>query len=511
MHVDIRSLDNGSLIEGDVCIVGAGAAGISMALDWIGSMKRVLLLEAGGFDYDAQMQDLYRGEIVGEPYFPLQAARLHFFGGTTGHWGGFCAPLDPIDFEQRKWVENSGWPISLDDLTDYYARAQNVLELGPYDYSSDYWRARDPELRQLSLGEAFWTKMWQFSPPTRFGTRYRDSIVNAKDVHLYTHATVSRVLANEAGSLVESVLIKTMDGAEHTVRARQYVLACGAIQNARLLLASNGLGNENDVVGRYFMEHIEIPGANLRFFEPKSLKMYVALPRVAGADTPARGELALSADTQRSNEILNGTASIEPGSWGENIASTFQTFTPEVLQQFREAEERGEVPVEPDTPYGLGGEFRLFTRQEQTPNPGSRVTLSEEVDALGMPRTRLDWQLTDLDKRSIRRFYELLGQSVGRLGLGRVQLADWLLDSDDRSWPTFLSGGWHHMGTARISDNPRTGVVDSNCRLHSINNLYVAGSAAFPTAGAPNPTLTLVALTLRLSDHLKQNLNRGQA
>jgi len=483
-----------------------------MALDWIGSTRRVLLLEAGGFEYDAQMQDLYRGENVGEPYFPMQAARLRHFGGTTGHWAGFCAPLDPIDFEQRTWVDNSGWPISLDDLDEFYARAQTILELGPYDYSSDYWQAQDTELRRLPLGEGFWTKMWQFSPPTRFGTRYRDPVITANNIHLYTHATVREVLTNEAGSAVESLAVRMADGTEHRVRARQYILACGAIQNARLLLASNGLGNENDVVGRYFMEHIEIPGANLRLFEPRGLKMYVAPPRVGGADTPARGELALSAETQRSNQILNGTASLAPGSWGEYIASTFQIFTPEFLEERREARERGELPTAgADVTFEPGSEFQLSTRQEQAPNPSSRVTLSDEVDALGMPRTRLDWQLTALDKRSIRRFYELLGQEVGRLDLGRLQLADRLLDPDDRSWPVFLSGGWHHMGTTRMSDDPRTGVVDSNCRVHGVSNLHVAGSAAFSTAGAPNPTLTLVALTLRLSDHLKQDLNRGEA
>jgi choline dehydrogenase-like flavoprotein len=132
--------------------------------------------------------------------------------------------------------------------------------------------------------------------------------------------------------------------------------------------------------------------------------------------------------------------------------------------------------------------------------------LSDELDELGVPRTKLDWQLTELDKRSIRRFYELLGQELGRTGLGRVQIADWLMDGNDEVWPSFLSGGWHHMGTAKMHDDPRQGVVDANCKVHGVDNLYVAGSATFASAGASNPTLTLVALTLRLSDQIRQQL-----
>ena len=510
MHTDARALVDGSLLEGDLCIVGAGAAGISMALEWANSPYEILFLEAGGFNFETQMQDLYRAENVGEPYFPLEAARLHYFGGTTGHWAGFCAPLDPIDFQTREWVAHSGWPISLEDLNSYYARAQELVELGPYEYDAAYWEAQDPEVMRLPLGDMFWTKMWQFSPPTRFGTRYRDAIVNAPNVKLHTYATVCEVEANETVTAVQGLRVRTPDGKEHRARARHYVMACGAVQNARLLLASNrqasnGIGNDHDLVGRYFMEHIEIPGANLLLAQPNALKMYAAPPRIAGGQTRARGELALSEATQRTHRILNGTASLEAGSWGANVRSTFQTLTPDVLTEMREAEERGE----PRTRRGAlraQRAFRVKTRQEQAPNPDSRVTLSGERDALGMPRVKLDWQLTELDKRSIRRFYELLGREMGRTGLGRIQLADWLLDDDDRTWPSFLSGGWHHMGTARMHESPRDGVVDSNCKIHGIDNLYVAGSAPFSTSGAPNPTLTLIALTLRLSDQLRSKL-----
>jgi choline dehydrogenase-like flavoprotein len=291
-------------------------------------------------------------------------------------------------------------------------------------------------------------------------------------------------------------------------------MACGAMQNARLLLASNqqaanGVGNDYDLVGRYFMDHIEMPGANLLFAEPRTLQMYVLPPKVAGENRKARGELALSEDTQRVHRILNGTASIEPGHWGENIRSTFQKFTPDVLSGFRMSRENDEdqSSVNPLRGKKSRSLYRLKTRQEQAPNPDSRITLSDQLDPLGVPRLKVDWRLTDLDKYSIRRFYELLGQEMGRTGLGRIQLAEWLMEDNDTSWPSFLSGGWHHMGTARMHNDPRQGVVNSDCRVHGIDNLYIAGSAPFPTSGAPNPTLTLIALTLRLSDYLRRKIS----
>ena len=392
---------------------------------------------------------------------------LLYFGGTTGHWAGFCAPFDPIDFETRDWVPDSGWPITRQDLDPFYERAQVLTEMGPYEYDAEYWQARDPELVPLKLGDNFWTKMWQFSPPTRFGTTYRDPILNAGNVTLYTYATLVELVTNPAVNTIDHLSIRTPDGRMHQVRAPVVVMACGAIQNARLLLASNrqaprGIGNDNDLVGRYFMEHIEIPGANMVLARSRPLKMYVAPPRVAGAPTPARGELALSAATQRQQRILNGTAEVSPGRFEGQIVSTFQIRTPEVLRQRREERARGEALNIILPEIVPGQEFRLRTRQEQAPNPDSRVTLMDELDAMGLPRVRLAWRLTELDKISIRRYYELLGQALGETGQGRVQLTDWLLDGSDTSWPDFLSGGWHHMGTTRMHTSPTRGVVDAD-------------------------------------------------
>lgn len=512
MHVDARTLESGSLIEGDLCIIGAGAAGITLALEWIDSPRKVILLEAGGFDPDARMQELYHGESLDRPYYPLQAVALHYFGGTTGHWAGFCSPFDPIDFETRDWVAHSGWPFTRAHLDPYYARAHPILELGPYDYDASSYESRDPDARRLPLdGAVFYPKMWQFSAPTRMGTTYRAPIVGARNVHLYTWAKVVEIVPNAGATAVDHLRARTIDGKEHRVRARQYVVACGAIHTARLLLASRsrtprGLGNDRDLVGRYFMEHFEII-AGQAVFEGKTFpsKLYA----YGGRGTKgARAELALSGDEQRRHRILNGTASFQPGPLTGKEQSRFVTFSGDAAANVKMYEdmaargrERGPAGAPPPQTF-----YRLFTRQEQEPNPESRVVLGDETDAMGMPRANLRWRFTPLDKRSIRTFYELLGREFGRAGLGRIQLMSWLLDGDDTDWPPHLSGGWHNMGTTRMHDDPSQGVVDANAKVHGIANLFAAGASVYPTGGAVNPTLTIVALSLRLSDHLKRVL-----
>jgi choline dehydrogenase-like flavoprotein len=518
VHIDARTLPNASSIEGDLCIVGAGAAGISIALEWIGSPRTVLLLEGGGFAFEAKMQDLYRGINAGLPYYPLDAARLHYFGGTTGHWAGFCSTLDPLDLEERDWVPDSGWPMARDDLDPFYARAHRVLELGPYEYDAAQWERRDPRLVPLPLDRSVaWTKIWQFSPPTRFGATYRDAIVRAPNVRLFTHANVCELRVNESAAAVDDLRVRTFEGKEHRVRARQYVLACGTIQNARLLLASNarvaaGLGNGHDLVGRYFMEHLEMPSGQLLLTaaRPPSMSMY----SFEFGRTKARGELGLAAEAQRAHQLLNATVSLTPATLDAPPMSTFEQFPPDSMSSFRGVA-RTDSGVSVSTPNeppphaapALPRLFALLTRQEQAPNRESRVTLTTERDAMGMPRVKLDWRLTALDRRSFRGFYEVLGREMGRRGIGRVRMHDWVMDSESPAWPKSLGGGWHHMGTARMHADPRRGVVDSSCRVHGLANLFVAGAAVYPTAGCANPTLTLVALSLRLSDHLKRALS----
>ena len=512
MHIDARTLDNASLIEGDICIVGAGASGVSIALQWINTPYKVILLEGGGFSYEDEIQELYHGKITGQPYYPLKSSRLHYFGGTTGHWAGMCSTMDPIDFTKRDWVENSGWMIKREDLDPFYERAHPILELGPYEYSMEYWQKQDDTMVSLPFdNKVIWNKMWQFSPPTRFGKKYKEDIVKASNLTLYTYANVVDIKAFDHLKSVQEVIVKNHAGKTHTVRAKYFILACNGIQNPRILLAANkqfpnGLGNENDVVGRYFMEHLEIKSAELWLSDSKKMNLYALRGK-------PRAEISMTAQTQEKYKILNGTSSLLPLNLVKDVKPAIETWSntdPRASEdQLHEANKKAYdkkwlLRLTTD----LYKSYELFTRIEQYPNPDSRITLDTETDALGMPRAKLHWKLSDLEKRSVRKLYEIIGQQVGLAGIGRVKLMEYLQDETDKSWPSFTGGGWHHMGATRMHDDPKKGVVDINCRVHSMENLFIAGDSCFTTGGAINPTLTIVALSLRLSDHLKELMKK---
>ena len=475
-------------------------------------------MESGGLDADTATQALYAGKVVGAAYPPLDVARLRFFGGTTNHWDGHCAPFDAIDFEKRPWVPYSGWPNTLADLQPFYVRAQDVCELGPCEYRPEKWRDALPGLIGFEPGRLV-NRLWQFSTPTRFGQHYRDALGGAPNVHVLLNANVVEIVANDDATTVRALRLSSIEGRTGTIRAGVFVLACGGIENPRLLLASNrvmqnGLGNGHDLVGRFFLEH---PHALLAFALPQ-----VPLERHAvyygnfpAANTDSRATFqakpGLSEQVQRQEGLLN--CCIDVG-WGYQRSPGYLKFREVVkaLARGRAPDDMGRAVL--TIPGDLGGlaeglyrrirDQNLFwfaSSPEQAPNPDSRVTLDMERDALGMPRVKLDWRLSAPDKATARRTCRLVGEEFARLGLGRMRLDDWLL-ADDTTWEG-LSVRYHHMGTTRMSDDPQQGVVDRHCRVHGIDNLYVAGSSAFTTSGYANPTLTIVALAVRLADHLK--------
>ncbi len=511
MHIDARNLPNNSAIQGDICIIGAGTAGISIALEWINTPYKVILLEGGGFEYDDKIQELYNGKTTGQKYYPLKSARLHYFGGTTGHWAGMCAPFDEVDFKKRDWVPNSGWPIGLKDLDPFYARANKTLQVGPYNYTYDYWNKELTNLNRFPLDEKIvWNKMWQFSQ-ARFGNIYKENIVKAKNIHLYTYANAVDINANDNISEVKEVVVKNYAGKTHTVKAKHFILACGAIQNARMLQASNsqakaGLGNNNDLVGRYFMEHLELHAAELWMIKPFPTDLY----QWNYGATKAYAELALKEEVQAKEKITNGTVSFSSLAIGKNQKSRMEVWQEtdpreSVKKMFKNWDEAAELAK--NEKGNIERAFQLQVRIEQSPNLNSRVTLDTEKDELGVPRAHLNWELTALDKRSIRTIFHILGQQMAIAGLGRIRINDYLRDENDDIFPDTTNGGWHHMGTTRMSDDPKAGVVDPNCQIHGISNLYVAGSGCYVTSAAPNPTLTLVALSLRLSDYVKSRMS----
>jgi choline dehydrogenase-like flavoprotein len=487
--IDARSIPQGTTVETDLCIIGAGAAGITLALECAGGPFRVCLLESGGFEPDPETQALSRGRVFGRAYYKLESARVRRFGGSTSSWQGICRPLESSDFEARDWVPHSGWPFGAEVLRSYYERAQERCRLEAFGYDGQRWASAERPLLAFEAGVVE-SRVFQIAP-VRFGEVYRKDVTKAPNVDTFLFANVVELEASENGRIVERVAVACLAGNRFSVRARLFILATGGIENARLLLASNrvqraGLGNPHDLVGRFFMEHPHVISAAFLASSARiPLDFYRARP-VSRAEVA--GLLTLPEETRRRERMLSF------GCFPPQDAE-LPEFEVSLARMIREMDGRPGAAAERAVLWmGVG---------EQVPNPESRVRLADERDALGMPRVQLEWRLGALDKRSLRRAHEILAREFGRAGLGRLQL---LLGEDDHQWPPELSAGRHHMGTTRMHQDPRRGVVDPRGRVHGLANLYLAGSSVFPTSGAAGPTLTLVALALRLADDLKEVL-----
>jgi choline dehydrogenase-like flavoprotein len=514
---DARDLEPNTVLESDIAIIGGGAAGITLALELAGKGLQTCLLESGGLDYAEDTQSLYSGANAARWYFPLDKCRLRYFGGSTNHWGGWCRPLAPIDFEARDWVPHSGWPLSRADLDPWYERAQPLIEAGPFQYeSAAYWEARFGQpMPAFPLG-LITTNFFQYSPPTRFGSRYRDALRAAGDVRIVLHANVLEIEASEAATEVTGLRVTTLAGNPFRVRARSYVLATGGIENARLLLASrstrpDGLGNDHDLVGRYFMEHPHIPlAAHIACNRPSALPALFTR-HLIDQGTTAHATLVPTEQLLRS-ERLQGAA-FTVGVMAEYRQDTAvpadEWHTGDVFQVLQDldpasgdaAAAGGGIEGWPP-PDAAGTHLVLGGACEQAPDPESRVVLGSERDALGMPRAQLNWRLGQGDRDSLYRVLHSIGREFGALGIGRLRP----FIGPDEDWPAEVLGGNHHMGTTRMARDPKQGVVDADCKVHGIANLYIAGSSVFPTGGSANPTLTLVALALRLAHHLQARL-----
>lgn len=493
MLIDARRVAAESTLDADLCIIGAGAAGIAIAREWLRERASVLLLEGGGFAYEPEVQSLYagraRGTFLGKGSSYLLDTRLRFFGGTTNHWAGFCRPMDPIDFETRPWVPESGWPIGRGELDPYYRRALPILDLEPFDVPGAGERPR-----LVEASERIETIDVHLSSPTRVGAKYRDEIVGAERVSLLLRGSGVELVTRRDGTAVSHLRVACLSGNRFSVRARAFVLATGGIENARLLLLSRsahpeGLGNQNDLVGRYFMDHIAMsPGRVLVTRSASALAGF----RAQRDEILRRGSvayLATTASVQRELGLLGFSARLQEPEAGA---------TP--LEQ---ALGRAAAEMDGVAPAGATRR-RLRVVAEPAPHRESRVTLGPKPDPLGAQRARLDWRVQASDYASIAESLRVLARELGRVAGGRVKLE---IQADEGALAPSTEGGAHHMGTTRMHADPRRGVVDANCGVHGVANLYVAGSSVFPTVGTEGTTtLTLVALALRLSDHLKRRL-----
>jgi len=533
MLVDSRLLETGTAVEADLCIVGGGTAGLTLAREFIGAPVTVCLLESGGREPDAETGSLDEGDNIGHPYYPLDTARSRSLGGSSMLWhvplggdrvGARMRPLDSIDFERREWVPHSGWPFDRKALDSYYARAQAVCHVGPVGFEPGEW-LDDQSLGALSAAdEDVQPIVYKFCPRDVFAAKYPAEVAGAPNITTYLHASALHLQTCPKDDHVTSIQVGTLRGNQFSVRAKTFVLALGGIETPRLLLSSgheqSGLGNRNDLVGRFFMEHPHfwsglIVPPDQKFFE--RTRMFNNINTVHG--TAVLAKLALREGTIRRERLLNQNIELvirnrpDPSKYRRIDPASVESLKVLLKGQVRRdavvhlrnvargwrdvaatAARRVRGPL-PETPV-----FVCANMAEQVPNPQSRVTLGSERDVFGQRKVQLNWQLTQQDIASVVRTQEILGAALERAGWGRFHR-----ELFDCSPPPDTHGGYHHMGTTRMHDDPRQGVVDANGRIHGIANTFVAGPSVFPTGGYANPVLTIVALTLRLADHLKQN------
>jgi choline dehydrogenase-like flavoprotein len=418
----------------------------------------------------------------------------------------------------RDWLPHSGWPFRRSVLDPYYERARafcGVARQGP-----DLAEIRAAGVATVPWSEPLETAVWQVSPARPFGAAFRSELADAAGLTVLLHANLVQLVVADDGRSIVSARLETLGKVQLTVTARRYVLACGGIENARLLLAMAsehhpaGLGNQYDLVGRFFAEHPELSVGMLIHNRPAAVKGHGHVISTA-AGQMAEG-FRLNEDIQRTEQIAD--VAFWPLS---NAEINRSSAPPELALLVQDTSSR----LSDLRPYGPRVCTFLTVSFEQSPNPDSRITLCDRRDALGMRRARLEWRLNDTDRRTFATALKVIAREAGRQRVGRFWLRPQLRDLDldhpetvsfalplsapstaENQLDTELRWGCHHLGTTRMHLNPREGVVDPQARVHGVTNLYIAGSSIFPNAGISNPTLTIIALALKLADHLRTTI-----
>jgi len=501
MLIDGRSITSDVHLSSDVCLVGCGLAGLTLASEMIDTRLGVIALESGLIGCDALAQDRNHGDVRGDPYVGLRPSRCRQVGGTINIWntpvrdglGAKYVPLDARDFKEPG--DNApGWPLSHEDLLPYYVRAQSVCRLGPFEYSAYQWQTSRCKPLDLAVG-TLQSHVYQFGSRDVFLKSKTDAIIGAASIRVVAGATVCAMSPGSDGT-VKHIRAVTSAGATIKVSARIFVLSAGAIENARLLLVSRRvdsafLGPSNYWIGRCFMEH---PRDSALVLIPHSEELYADAAFYDAHDTHEGvvvcGRLGPSDSLAAETGLPNFSVSLQPMSRYGYLHRAMQQlgWRPRALG-YGWSQLRNPARV-------LNG-LRLLINLEQRPVRDNRIVLSSSEDDLGVPRPALCWTWKATTESALREIRDVLKVALESSGLGQVRM------SGDRV-PD--ANAHHHAGTTRMALVPEDGVLDTDSRAHGSDNLYVTGASVFPTAGYANPALTIVALALRLSDHLKSRL-----
>jgi choline dehydrogenase-like flavoprotein len=522
MIVDLKTTRDSPEFSCDLCIVGSGAAGLAIGSEMLPTRFETVIVESGGLELEAPTQALYDVDVSGLPHPGSTKGRFRVCGGSTTQWGGQALPLMPLDFERRDWVPHSGWPISFEELGPYYKRAARFLRVDDRNFDTDLFTHLRTQPAAFD-SQRVWYHFSKWSPQPSLREHYLADLTNSDRCTLLLHANVTTILLSEERNRVSRIAVQSLEGQTAFVCAKMFVLCAGGIETARLLLSNNkqqshGIGNEHDLVGRFFQDH---PSAMIGWLESHNLAQAQKLLNVFhknGLKYSVR--CTATPQWQRENRTLNvsmGTTLVADNLGLEGAKEVYaairkKQFDAKIGRKLLRVTGHPAASILPawhflvhGRSFSPGARLQFGLTSEQEPNPESRILLSGKTDALGIARSNVRWKLSEQTLITIRLFARTLREEFHRAGIGEIKLEEWVLSDSDR-WTDHITDQYHHMGTTRMNDSARLGVVDRHCMVHGVSNLYIGSSSVFPTSGHSNPTLTIIALSMRLTDRLKLEL-----
>ena len=523
MIIDLNEMCKHTEFISDLCIIGSGAAGLALVSELLDTRLNIIVLESGGYECETKTQQLYDVEISGLPLPGATEGRFRVFGGSTTQWGGQALPLMPIDFEKRAWIPYSGWPMTYHELSPYYTRACQFLLVDHMNFDTDlfaYLKTKPPTFNASYILYHF--SKWSPTPNVR--ENYVAKIKTSKHCTLLLHANATRITLNENHHDVQQIEARSLEGQSVIVKAKYFVICAGGIESARLLLANhhqnpNGLGNDHGCVGRYFQDHPSAAIGWIKTKHPKKIQQWFNVFHKRGLKYSVRTTAHPKwQDEKQTLNMSSGITFVDDNITLDHLKNIYRDFRKRNINRhmIKMALQVMMHPHDILSPafhyafygrsYAKGAKLRVGLTSEQEPNSESRITLSHRQDALGMPLANVCWKLTELTRYSMQQFALNLRHQFESQGLGTIEFEPWLFDQEDKM--EYITDQLHHIGSTRMHDSPRYGVVDKHCRVHDIHNLFIGSSSVFPTGGHSNPTLTIIALCIRLADHLKQVCQR---
>jgi choline dehydrogenase-like flavoprotein len=520
MHIDLEKLPGGTVpSHSTFCIVGAGIAGLILARKLESFGLKVTLLEAGGLELEDRSQTFYHAAMSAEEHTGTTVGRFRAFGGSSIRWGAQLLPFTEDIFAPVPGSPSLPWPIGPDQLTPYYDEILDIFSAGRLPFTAELLPAvHHPPIAfppELRLRYSKWAPFRRRNLAQTLGRE----LLASPDVTVYSHANAAGFEGD--GARITSVRVLDYAGRSFRFTADFFVVCCGTVESSRLLLTSPGVPNPHDQLGRYFHDHVSLPAAVLPgaarrqimrrlgpFFvdgvlHTAKIEATSALQRDSGLQAVMAHFTIEEPEDSGIHAVRNLLTSVQRGKLGEalgvnllpmlrGIGDVLQLLWATKVQKRRAASARAIVGMNID--------------MEQQPSPVNRVHLSDELDALGFPKAVVEWRISDAEYTTAHRFALIIKPQFEALGFPALEWAPGLLEGDRPA----MSDTYHPMGGLRMGNDPSASVVGLDLKLHQLENLYVASCAVFPAGGSSNPTFTMMALTLRLADHLRSLADQPQ-